>query len=98
MMACGPRPLPRVAMATLSHLHSNLYIYVCLVPWCNSNPMTISGRTPLEVPGVAGNTQADDTLPSIGARGSANSWITPWPRTKLWRSPPPPRRGPPANS
>ena len=69
-----------------------LYIYVCRVPWCNSNPMTASGAP--EVPTVAGNTQADDTLPSIGARGKGRT--THGPHTKLFggarQSPPPPAR------
>ena len=80
-------------MATLTHLHSNPYIYVCLVPLCNSIPMTATGAPPPEVPSVAGNTQADDTLPSIGARGGANYGITLGPQTQLFggaRAPPPP--------
>ena len=27
-----------------------LYMYVCLVAWCNSNPMTASGAHPPELP------------------------------------------------
>ena len=37
-------------MATLSHLHSNPYTHVCLVPMCNSDAMTASGPTPLRFP------------------------------------------------
>ena len=69
-------------------------MYVCLVAWCNSNPMAASGAHPPEVPSVAGNTQADDTLPSIVGRGGANCRITPGPHTQLFggaRHPPPPR-------
>ena len=39
--------------------------------------MAASGAHPPEVPSVAGNTQADDTLPSIVGRGGANCRITP---------------------
>ena len=42
---------------------------------------------------MAGNTQADDTLPSIVGRGGANCRITPGPHTQLFggaRHPPPP--------
>ena len=72
-------------------------IYVCLVAWCNSNPMTASGTNPFEVPRVAGNTQADDTLPSTVGRGGANCRITPGPHTQMFRGarPPPPPRGEP---
>ena len=40
-------------MATFMHLHSNPYIYVCLVPSCNTNPMTALGPQPPKVPRVA---------------------------------------------
>ena len=46
---------------------------------------------------MAGNTQADDTLPSIVGRGGANCRITPGPHTQLFggaRHPPPPPREP----
>ena len=43
--------------------------------------MTTSGAYPTEVPSVDGKTQANDTLPSIGARGGANYLITPGPHT-----------------
>ena len=72
-------------------------MYVCLVAWCNSNPMAASGAHPPEVLSVAGNTQADDTLPSIVGRGGANCRITPGPHTQLFggaRHPPPPPREP----
>ena len=72
-------------------------MYVCLVAWCNSNPMAASGAHPPEVPSVAGNTQADDTLPSIVGRGGANCRITPGPHTQLFggaRHPPPPHGNP----
>ena len=97
-------------MTTRLQLHSNPYIYeykyiyiyiyifvcmyVCLVAWCNSNLMAASGAHPPEVPSVAGNTQADDTLPSIVGRGGANCRITPGPHTQLFggaQHPPPPR-------
>ena len=68
-------------------------MYVCLVAWCNSNPMAASRAHPPEVPSVAGNTQADDTLPSVVGRGGANCRITPRPHTQLFggaRHPPPP--------
>ena len=100
-------------MTTRLQLHSNPYIYeykyiyiyiyifvcmyVCLVAWCNSNPMAASGAHPPEVPSVAGNTQADDTLPSIVGRGGANCRITPGPHTQLFggaRHPPPPHGNP----
>ena len=68
---CGPRPPPRVAMTTLLQLHSNPYIYICLVAWCNSNPMTALGPTPLRF-SVVGNTQADDTLPSFVGKGGVS--------------------------
>ena len=73
-------------------------MYVCLVARCNSNPMAASGAHPPEVPSVAGNTQADDTLPSIVGRGGANCRITPGPHTQLFggaRPPPPPGNRPP---
>ena len=56
--------------------------------------MAASGAHPPEVPSVAGNTQADDTLPSIVGRGGANCRITPGPHTQPFggaRHPPPPR-------
>ena len=56
--------------------------------------MTASGAHPPEVPSVAGNTQADDTLPSIVGRSGANYRITPGPHTQLFggaRQTPPPR-------
>ena len=59
-------------------------MYVCLVAWCNSNPMTALGTHPPKVPSVAGNTQADDTLPSIVGRGGANCQITPGRHTQLF--------------
>ena len=51
---------------------------VTLIPWLPYE------ATPL-VPSVAGNTQANDTLPSIGARGGANCRITPRPHTSPFR-------------
>ena len=74
-------------------------MYVCLVAWCNSKPMAASGAHPPEVPSVAGNTQADDTLPSIVGRGGANCRITPGPHTQLFGGarPPPPPLPPPLN-
>ena len=66
---------------------------VCLVAWCNSNPMAASGAHPPKVPSVAGNTQADDNLPSIVGRGGANCRIIPGPHSQLFggaRTPPPP--------
>ena len=72
-------------------------MYACLVARCNSNPMTASGAHPPEVPTVARNTQADDTLPSIiTGRGGANCWITPGPHTQLFGGarPPPPLEKP----
>ena len=100
-------------MTTLLQLHSNPYIYmcvcvcvcvyvcmyVCLVAWCNSNPMTASGAHPPEVPSMARNTEADDTVPSIVGRGSANCRITLGLHTQLFggaRHPPPPQREPPS--
>ena len=87
-------------MTTLSQLPSNpythTYMYVCMSgAWCNSNPMTAFGAHPPEVPSVAWNTQADDTLPSIVGRGGANCRITPRPHTQLFRGPPPPPGEPP---
>ena len=76
-------------------IYKYIYLYVCmyvlchgvtLIPWPPQEP------TP-EVPSVAGNTQADDTLPSIVGRGGANCRITPGPHTQLFggaRPPPPP--------
>ena len=59
--------------------------------------MTASGAHPPEIPSVAGNTEADDTLPSIVGRGGANCQITPGPHTQLFggarHAPPPPARG-----
>ena len=75
------------------YIHIFVCMYVCLVAWCNSNPMAASGAHTTEVPSVAGNTQADDTLPSIVGRGGANGRITPGPHTQLFggaRHPPPP--------
>ena len=46
--------------------------------------MTASGAQPPEVPNVAGNTQANDTLPSNGVRGGANYRITLGPHTQLF--------------
>ena len=82
---------------TLAFQPLYIVIYVGLVPWCNSNPMTASRAHPPEVPSVAGNTQANDILPSIGARGGVNCRITPGPHTKLFggaRHPPPPPANP----
>ena len=78
------------------HIFVCMYVcmYVCLVAWCNSNPMVASGAHPPEVPSVAGNTQANDTLPSIVGRGGANCRITPGPHTQLFggaQHPPTPR-------
>ena len=53
---------------TFKHTHTHMYVDV---PSCNSNPMTASRAQPPKVPSVTGNTQADDILPSIGARGGA---------------------------
>ena len=100
-MACGPRPPPRVAMATLSHLHSNPYIYVRLVPWCNSNPMTASGPAPLRFPVWLGIPKPMIPYPLLGQGGGANCRITPGPHTKLFgggRQPPPPPPPPPPHS
>ena len=75
------------------YIYLYVCMYVCLVAWCNSKPMAASGTHPPEVPSVAGNTQADDTLPSIVGRGGANCRITPGPHTQLFggaRPPPPP--------
>ena len=36
------------------------------------------------VPNVVGNTQADDTLPSILGRGRENCWMTCGPHTQLF--------------
>ena len=46
---------------------------------CKSNPLPASGAHPPEVRSTAANTQADATLPRIGARGGANRRITPGP-------------------
>ena len=75
------------------YLYILVCMYVCLLPLCNSNPMAASGGHPLEVPNVADNTQADDTLPSIMGRGGANCRITPGPHTHVFGGarPPPPR-------
>ena len=68
-------------------VHTYMYKYVCVyvfwhcvtpIPWPPHEPI------PLEVPSVAGNTQADDILPSIGGRGGANSRITAGPHTELF--------------
>ena len=102
-------------MTTRLQLHSNPYIYeykyiyiyiyifvcmyVCLVAWCNSNPMAASGAHPPEVSSVAGVTQADDTLPSIVGRGGANCSEVPDPPpggTPGTAPPPPPPPEPPS--
>ena len=52
-----------------------------------------AGAHPPEVSSVTGNTQADDNLPSIGARGGVNCRMTHGPHTQLFggaRHPPPP--------
>ena len=88
-----------------------MFVTLCLLFVCNSNPMTALGAHPHEVPSAAGNTQADDTLPSIGVRGGANCWITPGLHTQQFegaqqkvhgfgstKPPPPPWGTPPLTS
>ena len=71
-------------MASFMPLHSNPYKHVRLVALCNTNPMTASGSQFPEVPSVAWNTQVNDTLPSVGARGGVTCRITPGPHTQLF--------------
>ena len=74
----------------LGKLHSNPYIHVCLMAWCNCDPMNASGPIPSEVPSVAGNSQADDTLPSFVGSGDALPGCPPPPRpVPLPEAPPP---------
>ena len=54
-------------------------LYMCL--YIDTNPISASQAHPLEVRSAAANTQANDTLPSIGARGGANRRITRGPHT-----------------
>ena len=67
-----------------------VHMYACLVPPCKPDPMTAPGAHPPEVPNVAGNTQANDTLPSMGARGVVSCRIRPRPHTKLFGGAPAP--------
>ena len=68
----------------LMHLPSNPHTCARI-----SNPMIASKAHPFEVPSVARSTQADDTPPSIAARGGVNCSQSPPPKQNPSHTPPP---------